>query len=69
MKYGYARASTDDQSTALQFEALMLAGCKTLFKDEGLSGATTKRPTLLQFDRDSGWRLPVRVRRCECQED
>ena len=40
MKYGYARASTDDQSTALQFAALMLAGCKTLFKDEG-QGPTT----------------------------
>jgi DNA invertase Pin-like site-specific DNA recombinase len=63
MKYGYARVSTDDQSAALQ-----RAGCKTLFKDEGLSGATTKRPTLLQFDRDSGWRLPVRSRRTERQE-
>ena len=48
MKYGYARVSTDDQSTALQLAALKRAGCKTLFKDEGLSGATTKRPTLLR---------------------
>jgi DNA invertase Pin-like site-specific DNA recombinase len=55
MKYGYARVSTDDQSTALQLAALKRAGCKTLFKDDGLSGATTKRHTLLQFDRDSGW--------------
>ena len=46
MKYGYARVSTDDQSTTLQFAALNRAGCKTLFKDEGLSGATTKRPSL-----------------------
>jgi len=62
MKYGYARVSTDDQSTALQLAALKRAGCKTLFKDEGLSVATTKLPTLLQFDRNSGWRLPVRAR-------
>jgi DNA invertase Pin-like site-specific DNA recombinase len=32
MKYGYARVSTDDQSTALQFAALKRAGCKMLFK-------------------------------------
>jgi hypothetical protein len=35
MKYGYARVSTDDQSTALQLAALKRAGCKTFFKDEG----------------------------------
>ena len=46
MKYGYARVSTDDQSPALQLTALKRAGCKTIFKDEGLSGATTKRPDL-----------------------
>jgi DNA invertase Pin-like site-specific DNA recombinase len=46
MKYGYARVSTDDQNTALQLAALKKAGCKTVFKDEGLSGATTKRPAL-----------------------
>jgi DNA invertase Pin-like site-specific DNA recombinase len=34
MKYGYVRVLTDDQSTALK-----RAGCKLLFKDEGLSGA------------------------------
>ena len=48
MKYGYARVSTDDQSTALQLAALKRARCKTIFKDEGLSGATTKRPSLLR---------------------
>src|SRR5450759_5614083 len=48
MKYGYARVSTDDQSPALQFAALKKAGCKTIFKDEVLSGATTKRPALLR---------------------
>ena len=48
MKYGYARVSTDDQSPALQLTALKRAGCKTVFKDEGLSGATTKSPALLR---------------------
>ena len=48
MKYGYTRVSTDDQTPALQLAALKRAGCKTVFKDEGLSGATTKRPALLR---------------------
>ena len=43
MKYGYARVSADDQNPALQLAALQKAGCKTIFKDDGLSGATTKR--------------------------
>ncbi len=38
MKYGYARVSTEDQNPALQLVALQRAGCKTVFKDEGLSG-------------------------------
>ena len=46
MQYGYARVSTDDQNTALQLAALQRAGCTTIFKDEGLSGATVKRPAL-----------------------
>ena len=48
MKYGYARVSTDDQTPALQLAALKKAGCKTIFKDDGLSGAATKRPALLR---------------------
>ena len=48
MKYGYARVSTDDQSPALQLAALKKVGCKTVFKDEGISGATTKRPALIR---------------------
>src|SRR5271165_5700344 len=48
MKYGYARVSTDDQNPALQTAALKRAGCKQVFKDEGISGATTKRPALLR---------------------
>src|SRR5665213_2911769 len=48
MEYGYARVSTDDQTPALQLAALKRAGCKTIFKDDGLSGATTNRPALLR---------------------
>jgi DNA invertase Pin-like site-specific DNA recombinase len=48
VKYGYARVSTDDQTPALQLAALKKAGCKTVFKDEGISGATTKRPALFR---------------------
>jgi hypothetical protein len=48
VKYGYARVSTDDQTPALQLAALKKAGCKTVFKDDGISGATTKRPALLR---------------------
>jgi DNA invertase Pin-like site-specific DNA recombinase len=48
MKYGYARVSTNDQTPALQLAALKRDGCKTIFKDDGLSGATTKRPALLR---------------------
>ena len=46
MRYGYARVSTDDQNPALQLAALKGAGCKTVFKDEGISGVTTKQPAL-----------------------
>src|SRR6516225_1770189 len=52
MKYGYARVSTDDQNTALQRAALKRAGCTTLFTDEGLSGATVKRPALTRCLKD-----------------
>ena len=48
MKYGYACVSTEDQNPALQLAALKKAGCQTVFTDEGLSGATTKRPALLR---------------------
>jgi Enterobacteriaceae phage serine recombinase len=48
VKYGYARVSTDDQNTALQLAALKKAGCKTVFKDEGISGATANRPALIR---------------------
>ena len=48
MKYGYARVSTDDQNAGLQTSALKQAGCEQIYKDLGLSGATTKRPALLR---------------------
>jgi hypothetical protein len=43
MKYGYARVSTEDQNPDMQLSALRRAGWKKVFKDEGLSGVTTKR--------------------------
>ena len=48
MKFGYARVSTDEQTPALQLAALRNAGCKAIFKDDGLSGATAKRAALLR---------------------
>jgi DNA invertase Pin-like site-specific DNA recombinase len=48
MKYGYARISTDGQNADMQLKALKRAGCRTVFKDDGLSGATTKRRALLR---------------------
>ena len=48
MKLGYARVSTEDQNTSLQLVALKKARCKIVFKDEGISGATTTRPALLR---------------------
>src|SRR5215472_8597076 len=48
MKYGYSRVSTDDQHADMQHAALRKAGCKKLFTDDGISGATTKRPALLR---------------------
>ena len=48
MKYGYARVSTDDQNADMQRAALKKAGCAKIFTDDGISGATTKRPALLR---------------------
>src|SRR5487761_2498475 len=48
MKYGYARVSTEDQNPDLQLAALKKAGCRTVFKDEWISGATAQRPALLK---------------------
>ena len=43
---GYARTSTDDQTTALQLAALEKAGCQTIHEDKGISGTVRKRPAL-----------------------
>src|ERR1017187_6012402 len=48
MKYGYARVSTDDQNADMQRAALKRERCKKIFTDDGLSGATIKRPALLR---------------------
>lgn len=45
MMIGYARVSTDEQSPALQFDALGRAGCERIFTDYA-SGARTTRPAL-----------------------
>lgn len=44
---GYARVSTEDQSTALQLDALRQAGAVEVFQDAGMSGTTRQRPGLL----------------------
>src|SRR3954465_13992151 len=45
-KVGYARVSTDDQTLALQLDALRAAGCEVIHKDR-LSGAAAHRPGLI----------------------
>ena len=42
---GYARVSTQDQNTALQLDALRVAGCERLFVEKA-SGAQRDRPEL-----------------------
>jgi DNA invertase Pin-like site-specific DNA recombinase len=42
---GYARVSTDDQTTRLQLDALKVAGCDPVF-EESESGARRSRPQL-----------------------
>ena len=64
MQIGYARVSTIDQHPEMQLDALKKAGCEKVFKDEGISGATTKRPGLVRClksvqegDRLTVWKL------------
>jgi len=63
MAIGYARVSTDDQTLALQQDALTKAGCDRIFTDT-VSGAKVERPGLdeaLRFLRAGDtlvvWRL------------
>ncbi len=60
---GYARVSTDEQTTALQLDALRAAGCATIHEDSA-SGSSRARPGLTRVIEDlrSGdtlvvWRL------------
>lgn len=46
MLIGYARVSTDDQSLALQIQALERVGCDRIYTDQGVSGGITSRPGL-----------------------
>ena len=45
MLIGYARVSTDEQSLALQADALKKSGCKKIYRDK-MSGAGSERPGL-----------------------
>jgi len=45
MIVGYARVSTDDQTLALQLDALQASGCEKVFRDT-ISGTKTERPGL-----------------------
>lgn len=46
MKVGYARVSTDEQTLALQLDALRSDGCEAIHEDHGISGTAMKRPGL-----------------------
>jgi len=46
MKVGYARVSTDEQTLALQHDALRADGCEAIHEDKGISGTAMKRPGL-----------------------
>lgn len=53
MIYGYARISTNDQTTSLQKDALEKAGCDRIFTDVA-SGAKAHRPELCVCSIESG---------------
>ncbi|MBO6893966.1 MAG: recombinase family protein [Roseibium sp.] len=43
MKIGYVRVSDDDQTEALQVDALTHAGCEAIYGDHGVSGSVIQR--------------------------
>lgn len=45
-KIGYARVSTEEQTLALQLDALKEAGCSKTYRDVGVSGTALHRPGL-----------------------
>jgi DNA invertase Pin-like site-specific DNA recombinase len=45
-RLGYARVSDNDQTEALQLDALAAAKCDEVFTDHGVSGANRSRPAL-----------------------
>lgn len=45
MHIGYARVSTEEQDTRLQFDALAAAGCERIYQ-EAASGSNRERPEL-----------------------
>jgi len=46
LRFGYARVSTDDQTTALQADALERAGCQRVYQDTASGKSTAARPQL-----------------------
>lgn len=54
MKIGYIRVSDDDQSQALQIDALNAAQCDIIYSDHGVSGIITERKGLDEVLTDLG---------------
>ena len=53
MKTGYARVSTDEQTLALQHDALQANGCDVVYDDQGVSGTAMKLPGVAGWEAHS----------------